>query len=114
MQSQNEDGKQPPAKEPDLNAQPELSDAWRALLGLQATPTTADGQQVDPAAQVLPQASDPWNTLVHAQGMETVDLQKVRLHTLRPADGDEEVEQALNIIQEANVQAPQEKKAGEA
>ncbi len=115
MQSHNENGKQPAAQEPDLSTQPELSAAWRALLGLQSTPPAEDGQEIDPAAPVLPPASDPWNALVHAQGMETIDLQKVHLHTLLPAGSDDkEVEQALDIIQEAQVQAPQEKKAGEA
>src|SRR5947209_6955718 len=102
MQSQHENGKQQPAKESDLAKNPELSEAWRALLGLQSTPSTESGQQPDPAAQVQPQAGDPWNTLLHAQGMETVDLQKIRLHALNPAASDEDVEHALNIIQEAN------------
>jgi hypothetical protein len=45
--------------------------------------------------------------------METVDLQKIRLRELYPAASDEDVEHALNIIQEANGQsAPQEKKPG--
>jgi len=114
MQSRNEHGKQPPATEPDLAQKPELGEAWRSLLGLQSAQGTAEGQKVDPAAQVQPQASDPWNTLLHAQGMETVDLQKVRLHGLHSTARDEDVEQALNIIQEANGQVSQEKKSGEA
>lgn len=114
MQSQNEHGKQPQATESGPEQKPELSEAWRSLLGLQSAPATEEGQKVDPTAQVLPQASDPWLALQHAQGMETVDLQKVRLHDLHPAACDEDVEQALNIIREANGQPSQEKKTGEA
>ena len=113
MQSQNEHGKQKPGAEADSAQNPELSEAWRALLGLQSTSATENGQQVDPAAQVQPQASDPWNTLTHIQGMESVDLQKIRLRELHPAASDEDIEHALNLIQEATgQQTSQEKKPG--
>jgi len=115
MQSQNENGKQQPATEQDLAQNPELSAAWRALLGLQSTPAGENGQQVDPAAQVQPQASDPWSALLQARGMETVDLQKIHLRALHPAASDEDIEHALNIMQEAaGQQASQEKKPGDA
>jgi hypothetical protein len=115
MQSQNENGKQQPAAEPGHARNQELSEAWRVLLGAQPATATNDAAQVDPAAQVQPQTSDPWNALLHVQGMETVDLQKVRLHELHPAASDEDIEHALNIMQEAaGQQASQEKKPGEA
>jgi len=110
MQSQNENGKQQSAAEPGLAHNQELSAAWRALLGSQPTSTTDGASQLDPAAQVQPQASDPWNALLHVQGMETVDLQKIRLRELHPAASDEDIEHALNIMQEAaEQQASQEK-----
>lgn len=115
MQSPKENEKQQPKGEAEFAQSQELSAAWRALLGLQAASLTDDGTQVEPAVQVLPQGSDPWSMLVQAQGMETVDLQKIRLHALHPAANDADIEHALNMIQEANGQsAPQEKKAGEA
>ena len=115
MQSQNENGKQQSAAQPGCAKDPNLSEAWRALLGSQSTSAPNVGSQVDPTAQVQPQASDPWNALIHAQGMETVDLQKIRLHALHPAASDEDIEHALNIMQEAaEQQASQAKKPEEA
>lgn len=116
MQSQNENGKQQSPAEPRFAHNQELSEAWRLLLGSQSS-AAKDGtpSPADPAAQVQPQASDPWSALLHVQGMETVDLQKIRLHELHPAASDEDIEQALNIMQEAaEQQASQEKKPGEA
>jgi hypothetical protein len=114
MQSQEKNEKQQPATELDSAQSQELSEAWRALLGLPPAPRTESTvRQADPAAQELPQSSDPWSELVQVRGMETVDLQKIRLRELYPAASDEDVEHALNIIQEANGQsAPQEKKPG--
>jgi hypothetical protein len=46
--------------------------------------------------------------------METIDLQKIRPHTLHAAANDADIEHALNMIREASGQpAPQEKKTGE-
>jgi hypothetical protein len=113
MQSPKDEGKQQSTTKPDAARNLELSEAWRVLLGLQSTPAPEGETQVDPAAQVLPQASDPWNALLHARGMESVDLQKIHLRALLPAASDEDIEHALNIIQEAsNLPAPQEKKPG--
>lgn len=114
MQSPKEEGKQQSGAEPDPAHSPELSEAWRVLLGLQSTPAREGEDPLDPAAQVQPQASDPWNALLHARGMESVDLQKIRLRELHPAASDEDIEHALNIIQEAgNPPASQENKPGE-
>jgi hypothetical protein len=115
MQSPEKQGKQPSSMEPDLAQNPELSAAWRALLGLQSTPETEGEPQVDPAAQIQPQSSDPWSALVQVRGMETIDLQKIHLRSLHPSASDEDIELALNLIQEAaGQQASQEKKPGEA
>jgi hypothetical protein len=110
MQSQNENGKQQPAGEADLAQNPEISEAWRSLLGLQSAHPKDGRSQTDPIAQVQPQTGDPWNTLLHAKGMEAVDLQKVRLHALHPTASDEDVEHALDIIQEATGQPPSQEK----
>ncbi len=97
------DEKQQPAQEPGATHNQELSAAFRALLGL--APTARE--PVDPYAQVQPQSSDPWSELVQVRGMETVDLQKIRLRELYPAASDEDVEHALNLIREANDQPGQ-------
>lgn len=56
---------------------------------------------------------DPWSTLLHAQGVEVVDLQHIHLSI-----SDQEVEQMLQIMQEQpeQEQSPQRRnqRAGEA
>jgi hypothetical protein len=79
----------------------ELSEAWRVLLGLQPSEQQEGTPEVDPAAQVQPLAGDPWSSLVQAQGMQAVDLQKIHLHDLYPDASDEDVEHALNLMREA-------------
>lgn len=100
-----EKGQENPAEEPRPPQGTELSDAWRTLLGLQASEGKEGAPQVDPAAQVSPLSSDPWSSLLHAQGMQTVDLQKIHLHDLHPSVNNDDVEHALDIMQEANSQA---------
>lgn len=113
MQLPKEEGKrQAPAADTGSQQNPELSEAWRALLGLSGDMQHAP--QADPATQVQPLASDPWSHLVHIQGMQPVDLQKVRLHALRPLTHDDDVEHALDLMQEANGQpASGNEKTGE-
>lgn len=94
MQASNEEGKQP------SSADPELSEAWRVLLGSQSL----DESKADPAVQVQPLASDPWSSLLNSQGMQPIDLQKAHLHDLQKLLNDEDVEHALNIIREATGQ----------
>jgi hypothetical protein len=101
MQSPKEEGKQKPAE--DVQQDPPLSEAWRALLGLQGSDKPEGDNSAD---QVELLASDPWRLLQQAQGMQPVDLQKIRLHDLHPAASDEDVEHALNIIREATGQLP--------
>jgi len=110
MQSQNENGKQQPAAEADLAQNPEISEAWRSLLGLQSAHSKDGRSQTDPATQAQPQTGDPWNMLLQAKGMEAVDLQKIHLHALHPAASDEDIEHALNIIQEATGQSRSQEK----
>jgi hypothetical protein len=79
----------------------ELSEAWRLLLGLQPSEQQEGASEVDPTAQVPPVAGDPWSHLLQAQGMQSVDLQKIHLHDLYPEASDDDVEQALNLMREA-------------
>ena len=74
-----------------------LSDAWTELLGIHSL-----GVQAVPniTAMVPPVASDPWNELLHAQGVQVIDLQEVRLHTIDAHLDDLDVEQVLHFMQE--------------
>ncbi len=74
-----------------------LSDAWNELLGIHSL-----GVEAVPniTTVVPPVASDPWNKLLHAQGIEIIDLQQVHLHTIDAPLNDLDVEQALHFMQE--------------
>jgi hypothetical protein len=76
----------------------ELSEAWRALLG---QPAQEMQEGAIDANLAEPLAGDPWRYLLNAQGMQTVDLQKVHLRDLYPEASDEDVEHALNLMREA-------------
>lgn len=85
----------------------ELSETWQALLGKNG-PGDIKTAGIDPTAQVQPLSSDPWNELLHAQGMQPIDLQKVRLQDLRTlAKHDPEIEQALDLMRENTDQRPE-------
>ena len=107
MQSPNEKGQQSSLPELPSAQSPELSEAFRALLGLQSPEGPAGTQEVDPAAQVPPQASDPWSHLLQSQGMQSIDLQKLSLRDLRAVvNDDDDVEHALNVMREATGHLP--------
>ena len=78
----------------------ELNDTWRKLLGL----STIDSMDTptDSHLPVTPTIvqSDPWSELLHAQGVEMVDLQELRLSATPISLSDREVEHALQIMQE--------------
>ncbi len=115
MQSSNEEEKPEISRRCEPAQDPELSEAWRALLGLQSSGTKEGAPRVDPAAQVQPLASDPWSHLLQSQGMQPVDLQKIHLHDLHPTANEDDVEHALDIMREATGQLPSlDKKTGEA
>lgn len=70
---------------------PELNEVWRELLGQSVDPVSAK-----PANGNVPALeSDPWSELVHVEGTEVVDLHSIRLQMT-----DQDVEQALQIMQE--------------
>jgi hypothetical protein len=113
MHSSNNEAKKPSQGEQRAQAEPELSEAWRALLGL---PSAAeDHGELDTVNQVQPLTSDPWNHLLHSQGMQPVDLQKTHLRELARGQDDRDVEHALNVMREATGQLlPLDEKPGEA
>lgn len=115
MQLPEKDGKQNTGAEAGQQQDSQLSEAWRALLGLQSSDEAEGAQQGSPADQVQPLASDPWSHLQHANGMQPVDLQKIRLHELHAAMNDDDVEHALDLMQEAvgGQPASQDKKGGD-
>jgi hypothetical protein len=97
MQSSNHHDKQKVTPNSGSQQNPELSEAWRTLLGLSDQPAQADGTN-----QVQGVSGDPWSNLVHAQGMQAVDLQKVHLHDLHPTTNNDDIEHALDLMQEAD------------
>ncbi len=89
-----------------VEAEPELSEAWRMLLGLDAQADDQQGSQDGHKASGRPQgspllANDPWSHLVQTQGVQVVDLQQVRLHAAHVPLSDIDVERVLKMMQEA-------------
>ena len=76
-----------------ISTQSELSEAWQALL--RGHPASGSTPSV-PAETTRPTIHvDPWQILLHAKGVEIVDLQQLRLHI-----SDQDVEQVLQVMQE--------------
>lgn len=73
-------------------SQPELNSVWRELLGGQF-PQSLRPHEQGTATPVL--SNDPWKTLTQARGIEEIDLQQIDLHV-----SDQEIEQALQVMQE--------------
>ncbi len=73
-----------------------LSDVWRELLGGRETEVS----QTSPEAPVPTLKSDPWSALLRAKDIEAIDLQQVQMHL-----SDQDVEQALQVMQEQPTQA---------
>ena len=90
-----------------VEQQLELSAAWRQLLGLEAQTSplppsleTVTFAGVDNQEGVPVLSHDPWNTLVHEQGVQVIDLQQAHVHKAQTAGEESEVENALEIMQE--------------
>ncbi len=73
-----------------------LSDVWRELLG--GTETTVPQTPTEAPMPAL--KSDPWSALLQAEDVEVVDLQQVQMHL-----SDQDVEQALQVMQEQPAQS---------
>jgi hypothetical protein len=90
-----------------VEQQLELSEAWRQLLGLEAQasplPSTMEAAKaagVDNQEGVPVLSHDPWNHLVHEQGIQVVDLQQAHVHKAQTAGEESDVEHALDVMQE--------------
>lgn len=84
----------------DIEQRLELSAAWLALLGLDS-PASASDVVANPASSDAPVLrDDPWAALLQTQGIQIVDLQQVHLLQAQPTPAEDDVELALNIIQE--------------
>ena len=90
----------------DFEKKLELSEAWRQLLGIEAgvmslpvsfghAGTSGSTQEETPLL-----TDDPWASLVHAKGIQVVDLRQIHLHTAHLPMNEQDVEHALDIIQE--------------
>ncbi len=98
--------------------EPELSEAWRMLLGMQPADIQVQAGEQDglmddqersagdhegspgdhEGSPLL--ANDPWSHLVQAQGVQVIDLQQAHLHAIPTPLSDFDVEQALKMLQE--------------
>jgi hypothetical protein len=75
----------------------ELSQVWRELLGeAHAQPVARPAEGIIPTLE-----NDPWSALVHADGTEVVDLQKLDLHM-----SDQDVERVLQVMQDQPASPP--------
>ena len=102
-----------------VEPEPELSEVWRTLLGMQSTNMQAqvddqqesqgdhkvtegdhEGLQDDHKEPGRPLANDPWSHLVQTQGVLVVDLQQLRLHAAHVPLSDIDVEKVLKLMQE--------------
>jgi len=102
-----------------VEPEPELSEVWRTLLGMQSTNMQAqvddqqesqgdhkvtegdhEGLQDDHKEPGRPLANDPWSHLVQTQGVQVVDLHQLRLHAAHVPLSDIDVEKVLKMMQE--------------
>ena len=90
-----------------VEQQLELSAAWRQLLGLEALPTTpatpleaGKAAGADKLESVPVLRHDPWNSLVHEQGIQVVDLQSAHVQKAQVVGTESDVEHALEMMQE--------------
>lgn len=112
MQSEDEEARKSHALDNQLEQEPELSEAWRTLLGIQSTDMQlqAAGHQgvteEQEGSSLL--INDPWSQLVQTQGVQAVDLQQVRLHAADAPLSEMDLEQVLNMMREQPVQGANE------
>jgi len=79
----------------------QLSAVWRELLGKQGNETLAVAFPRDGSIPTL--ETDPWSELLQANGIEIVDLQRLRLKI-----SDQEVEQLLEVLPDEEERACKE------
>jgi hypothetical protein len=73
----------------------ELSEVWQQLLGEHhAQDSKSAGNEANDAS-IPTLADDPWSVLSHSNGIESIDIQKLRLHM-----SEQDLERVLQIMQE--------------
>jgi hypothetical protein len=108
MDSQEQEHREKPAEPKEAPPLPfderELSATWRQLLGLEQ-PTVSREERSGTTGELTiePLPNDPWSALVHAKGTEVIDLQ--RLHSSHEPLSEQDVEQALQVLQERSADA---------
>ena len=75
----------------------ELSAVWQELLGRQGGKTGNPASSQEEGIPTL--ESDPWSRLLHAKGIEMVDLEQLHLHM-----SEQDVEHLLEIMREQPAQ----------
>jgi hypothetical protein len=113
MQSEGEEEiKKSRTPDKQVEPEPELSEVWRTLLGMQSTNMQAqvddqqesqgdhEGLQGDHKEPGRPLTNDPWSHLVQTQGVQVIDLQQLRLHAAHVPLSDIDVEKVLKLMQE--------------
>ncbi len=80
----------------------ELNDIWRNLLGVNDSALVGDTESVpeNSTRPPVPVEIDPWGELLHAQGIELIDLQQYHSQKVQVSFSEQEVEQALQFLQE--------------
>lgn len=69
-----------------------LGPIWRELLGLEGA---TDASLPLEEGKIPTLESDPWGSLTHEQGMEIVDLHRIRIQI-----SEQDVEQVLDLMKE--------------
>ncbi len=83
-----------------LRAQPEVSEPWQPLS---RDHPASSPMPVAPAESARSSVDvDPWQALIHAKGIEVVDLQQLHLHI-----SDQDVEQVLQVMEETSPPEPE-------
>jgi hypothetical protein len=77
--------------------QASMSGIWHELSGKSHTEIETTLSESEATLPTL--KSDPWGKLLHVKGVEIIDLQQLHLHM-----SDQDVEMALQIIQEQPLQ----------
>lgn len=83
----------------------ELSDISRKLLSVSDNESASDTESAtgSMAQSPMPVVADicaPWRELLHAHGVTIINLQQCRPQTVQVSFSEQEVEQALQILQE--------------
>ena len=82
----------------------ELSDTWHELLGTYTAETQSNAGVAATPSMLTELTHDPWIELLHARGIEIVDLQHLHRHNVQVSLSELEMEQALQLLQEYPVE----------